>query len=145
MHRRPFLATAFAGLTTLGGCAGGAPGSSPTRTAAPDSIVASGAGAYPHEVHVDNALDREVTLTVVVDRRGTEIYREARTVAPATDAVVAGITVESLPRESRSLTVSATDASGDAASVDVSVSDCLGDVVFYFESGEGLQATYSIC
>lgn len=144
MRRRTFLVAAVGCAAGLGGCLGrqGSP-STPDRADGP--LVVSGEGEYPHEISVDNSRDREVTLTIALRRGGTTLYREAHAVAAGSTAVVAGITRESLPDGSRSVTVSATTAGGETTEVDVAVSGCLGDVVFYYESDGTLRSTYSIC
>ncbi len=123
---------------------------SPSKTNSPspsksDDLVVSGAGDYPHPIRIDNSLDHEVSLTITVAREGTQLYQESHTVTERSDVVVAGITKESLPEDSRPVSVTASDSSGNDTSVNVSVSDCLGNIVFYFEASETLESTYSIC
>lgn len=152
MHRRTYLATTIAAAASLGGCARLPAASVPSTpegdtsgTPASDPLVESGSGNYPHDVRVDNSLDRDVTLTVTVDRSDARVYRRSHAVAAGTEAVVAGVTAETLPRDDRSLTVTAVDSDGQSATVEVSVSDCLGNVVFYYDPDGALASTYSIC
>lgn len=144
MKRRAFLG-AVAGSAALGGCAGlpGSAGSTTDRTTT-DDLVPSGDGDYEHDIRVANDRDREITLTIEVDRGGERLYRETHTVAAGSDVVVAGFTEESLPEGERSVTVTATSDDGETASVDVSITGCLGNVVFTYGE-DGLEATYSIC
>lgn len=111
----------------------------------PNSLVVSGDGEYPHEIRVENMLDRDVTLTITVHREDTRMYQDKHTVTAQTDATVAGITKKSLPEDSRSVTVSGTDSEDDTASVNVLISECLGNIVFFYRSEEKLQVTHSIC
>ena len=90
-------------------------------------------------------LDRDVTLTITVHREDTRMYQDKHTVTAQTDATVAGITKKSLPEDSRSVTVSGTDSEDDTASVNVLISECLGNIVFFYRSEEKLQVTHSIC
>lgn len=111
-------------------------------------IVDDAAVDYPHEIVVANSLVEALALTVSVERDGTVLYREEHAVPAGADTTVAGITRENRPEGSRSLTVEAVeavDASGQSASVQVTVTDCLGDVVFSFGEQGDLQGTYSIC
>lgn len=144
MNRRTYLAATGAGLASLGGCLGLPASSSGTPTER-HPLVDSGAADYPHDIRVENSLDRDVTVTVTVDREGREVYRGSHAVAAGTDAVVAGITVETLPADARSMTVAAVDAAGRSAAVEVSVSGCLGNVVFFYGADGTLESTYSIC
>ncbi len=80
-----------------------------------------------------------------MDRGGTRLYQQSHTVAARTNEVVAGLTVESLPEDNDSVTVTATDAEGQTDSVSVSVSGCLGQIIFYYRDHTELDATYAIC
>lgn len=147
MRRRAFLVTTISGGFALSGCLSQNQPSSTTSTPTPidnASFIVSGDGEYPHNIRVENSLNRDVTLTIGVERDGTIIYQDTFTVDAQTTEVVAGITEESLPEDSRSVTVSATTSEGQAHS-EVSISDCLGDVYFLYESDGTLQSTYSIC
>jgi hypothetical protein len=146
MERRAYLAAVAGGTAASAGCA-----TLPrleTTTPAPvtdGSVVQSGEGDYRHRIIVDNSLQRAVTLTIAVEREDALLYRETHTVAAGTQRTVAGIDRESLPEGSRGLTVAATSSQEASAGVEVNVTDCLGSVVFYFDSAGELQATYSIC
>ena len=147
--KRRILLTAFGSVATVSmmGCLGGAEGpapESPSPSEAEDT-VRPGDDDYPHPIRVDNSLKREVILTITVAREGTQIYQESHTVAEGSDVVIAGITEVSLPEDSRSVSVTASESSGGDVTVDVSVSDCLGEIVFYFGTSESLEATYSTC
>ena len=148
MKRRILLgALGSASVVGLSGCLGGTedpPSDSPSSSEA-DDLVVSGSGDYPHPIRVDNSLEREVTLTITVAHEGAQIYQESHTVAERSDVVVAGITEVSLPENSRSVSVTASESSGNTASVNVSISDCLGEIVFYFGASGTLESTYSIC
>lgn len=115
---------------------------SPSET---DNLVVSGAGDYPHSIRIDNSLEHEVTLTITVAREDAQLYQESHTVTERSDVVVAGITEESLPEDSRPVSITARDSAGNDTSVNVSVSDCLGNIVFYFEASGTVESTYSIC
>lgn len=117
--------------------------SSPTSTP-PDEFVVAGSGEYPHEIQVSNARDEEITLTILVEREET-VYRADHTVAANGDSTVGGFTVESLPADSRLVTVTARDARGNSTSVEVSISGCLGDVVIIVGKDGTLDSTYSTC
>lgn len=129
-------------VVTLGGCST-LTDTSPTPTP-PDEIVVAGSGDYPHEIRVSNARDRAVSLTISVER-GETLYRADHTVAAKGDSVVAGFPVESLPEDSRLVTVRARDETGNSTSVQISISDCLGDVVIIVGQDGSLDSTYSIC
>ncbi len=123
---------------------------SPSETDSPspseaDNLVVSGPGDYPHSIRIDNSLEHEVTLTITVAREDAQLYQESHTVTERSDVVVAGITEESLPEDSRPVSITARDSSGNDTSVNVSVSDCLGNIVFYFEASGTVESTYSIC
>lgn len=123
------------------------PSQSPTagRPSETDPLVVSEAGDYPHAIRVENTLERDVTLNITVSRGGTQKYKESHTVAAQTDEVVAGLTEKSLPEDSRSVTVTATDSNDRSANVEVSVSDCLGNIVFFYGEDGALESTYSLC
>lgn len=143
MQRRTLLATAGGTAAALAGCLGSIGDRTPTP---PDSgLIQPGAGDYPHDIYVHNALDRDVTLTLAVDHLDQEIYRREHTVASDTGTVVAGITRETLPEGERRLAVTATLPSGQSSRVEVDVTDCLGSVDFSVDTDGGLQSTYSIC
>lgn len=142
MERRQFLTTAILGSIGLAGCSDRRNSTSPVPT---DELIVSGPGEYPHEIRIENSSDRRRTLTVTVERNGTRVYRDTHAAEPGFDGVVAGISAETLPRGSRRLTLTASDADGQESAVEVSVSDCLGDVVFYVTDDGSLESTYSIC
>lgn len=145
MKRRRFLVTAIASGTTLCGCLR-SPVTTPAETPRPtvtSSLVVS-EGDNPHDIKVGNWLDRDVTLTIVVDRESKRLYQNRHTVAAQTERAVAGITEPALPEDSRRITATATGPN-ESASVDVTVTECLGDILFSYRSGDGLQATYAIC
>lgn len=108
-------------------------------------LVTSGDGNYPHEIRVDNMVDRGVTVIITVNRDGSEVYNETHEIAAQTQRVVAGFTENSLPKDTRSVTVTATSGNGQSTDVDVSISDCLGDIVFFYRSNGKLESTYSTC
>ena len=147
--KRRILLTALGSVATasLTGCLGGGEGSTPESPSPSEAadIVRPGDGDYPHPIRVDNSLEREVILTISVAREGTQIYQESHTVAEGADVVVAGITEASLSEDSRSVSVTASESFSEDVTVDVSVSDCLGEIVFYFGTSESLEATYSSC
>lgn len=143
MKRRALLAGGGLAVGSLAGCLGLTGGGTPTPPGS--GLIQPGAGDYPHDIYVHNALDRDVTLTLAVDQLGTEIYRREHTVAADTGAVVAGITRETLPEGERQLAVTATLPSGQSSRVEVDVTDCLGSVDFSVDSDGGLRSTYSIC
>ena len=144
MNRRTFLAGAVGGAVTLSGCTTFT-GSNSTPTTVSGPLVSADGGAAPHAITVDNSLDRDVTLELVVERAGEAVYNDTTTVPAGTKRIVAGITVETLPADARSLTVRASNAEDGQASVDVSVSRCLGDVVFFYRGDGTLDSTYSTC
>lgn len=109
-----------------------------------EKLVTAGSADYPHEIVVSNGRVRDVSLTITV-ARGETLYRADHTVRASDEQVVAGFTVESLPEDSRSVTVRARDANGNTTSENVSVSECLGDVVFMVDRDGSLESTYSIC
>lgn len=143
MKRRTVLAVAAGAVVPAAGCLGSTGVGTPTRT--DDALVRSGPGDYPHDITVHNRFDREVTLTITVDRGGSRIYDETHAVAAESGAVVAGITRATLPEGDRRLTLTATAADGESSQVDVSVTDCLGSVDFTVDSTGGLSSAYSIC
>jgi hypothetical protein len=142
VKRRAILAAAETAVS-LAGCLGSIGEQTPELPGG--QLVQSGPGDYPHEIYVHNALDRDVTLRLTVDRVGTGICRRDHTVAPGAGAVVAGITRETLPEGERRLAVTATLPSGRSSRVDVDVTDCLGSVDFSIDSEGELRSTYSIC
>jgi len=142
VSRRSVVALALAAVLVTSGCAGFS--SSPRTTTPPDTIVVAGSGDYPHEIRVSNARDEAITLTVLVERDET-LYRADHTVAANSDSVVAGFSVESLPENSRLVTVTARDERDNSTSVEVSISGCLGDVVIIVGQDGTLDSTYSIC
>lgn len=84
-------------------------------------------------------------MTITVVRESTQIYQETHTVAEGSDIIVAGITEVSLPEDSRSVSITASEPTAGDAKADVSVSDCLGETIFYFGTSGSLEAIYSIC
>lgn len=149
MHRRTTIALALTTLFALGGCIGfpGANPTTPVSTPTPvdtTPLVDDGDVEYPHDIVVENSLAEGATLTITVEQTTHTLYRTTHTVPAGADATVAGITRVSLPEDERQLRISATDERGGSATVTVSVSDCLGDVIFFYDAGD-LQATYSIC
>jgi hypothetical protein len=156
MKRREFIVAAVAGGTALCGCIGNkesalmpsssdSPGtkttpSSPTET---DSLVVAGDGEYPHPIRVDNALARTVTLTLRVEHDGEQVYVGKHTVDSQTNTVVAGITKPSLQENSQSLTVVASETSGDTTSVTFPVSESLWHIRIYFGADGALNSTYA--
>lgn len=142
MRRPHYLLVALLLAATLSGCTAFTD-TEPTPTQ-PETLVVAGSGDYPHEIRVSNARDRDVSITIFVEHGDTR-YRADHTVAAMTDQVVAGFTVESLPEDSRSVTVRARDVSGNTTSETVSMSDCLGDIVIIVGQDGRLDSTYSIC
>jgi hypothetical protein len=84
-----------------------------------------------------------VTLTVGVERDGETVYQGEHTVNAQTDTVVAGLTKSSLPEGSRSVTVVASEASGETTSVTLPVPESLWHIRVYFESDGTLTSTYA--
>lgn len=144
MNRRTLLAGFVGGAVALSGCTTFT-GSRSTPTTVSGPLVTADGGAAPHAITVDNSLDRDVTLTVVVAREGEAVYNDTTTVTAGTKRIVAGITVATLPADARSMTVRADDDEDGQATVEVSVSDCLGDVVFFYRDDGTLDSTYSTC
>lgn len=150
MYRRTTVAVALATLFALSGCIGfpGANTATPASTPTPvetTPLVEAGDAEYPHDVVVDNSLDEDVTLTITVEQTTHVLYRRNHTVAAGADRTVAGITRVSLPEDERQLRISATNERGGSANVTVPVSNCLGDVIFFYDDAGALDATYSIC
>lgn len=86
-----------------------------------------------------------MTITLSVTRDDTSLYEQNYTVSARSERVVAGFTVETLPDDLRLVTIQATDSDRQPSSVNVSVSDCLGDVIFIYGADGSLESTYSIC
>lgn len=148
MRRRTFLLATLGGGVALSGCLQQRQPSSPTSTPTPTetgSLVVLGDGEYPHKISVENSLDRSLTMTLNVERAGTTVYEDTVTVEAQTAEVIASITEESLPRESRAVTVTGTTSAGQTAQSVVSIYECLGEVVFFTEADGTLHLTYSVC
>lgn len=153
MKTRRFIVAAVGGGIALSGCLSNRESASPsdssgtkTTPASPtetDSLVVAGDGDYPHPIRVDNTLNRTLTLTVGVERDGETVYQGEHTVDAQTDTVVAGLTKSSLPEGSRSVTVVASEASGETTSVTLPVSESLWHIRIYFESDGALTSTYA--
>jgi hypothetical protein len=94
---------------------------------------------------VESSFDQTVELTISVAHRGSVIYRTAHSIPPGADTTVAGITRTTLPEGERSLTITGTDERSQTTSVNVTVTECLGNVRFLYTDTGGLESTYSIC
>ena len=141
MQRRTVLAGV---LATLGGCASiDLSGEETPGSDAPP--VQAGPAEYPHAIIVENGLDRAVTLDLRVEREGSTIYDRSHEVRSSAEETVAGFTRVAFPPDRRYVTVRAATADGGSASVGVSVTDCLGDVVVSVSAGSGPRLTYSVC
>lgn len=140
VKRRSFVA-AVTGVA-FAGCA--SRDSTAATTTQSSSVVYAGPGSRSHDIRVDNSRDHEVDVTIVVTHDDADVYRDEHTVDAGVERVVAGFGKESGTPERPTVMVSASDSTDQTASVEVTVSECLGNVVFYYEDGE-LQATYSIC
>ncbi|NEU58784.1 hypothetical protein [Halorussus sp. MSC15.2] len=115
------------------------------KTTVSGSLVESGAGDYPHKIRIDNSLDHDVTVTVTVKRDSSKVYQETHTVAAQMSRTVAGITKTRLAGNDQSVTVIAKDTTGQSTEITASVSNCLGNIIFFFNSDEELNSTYAIC
>lgn len=137
--------TVLAGISAaLGGCSSlGLAGRETPGSDAPP--VQGGAADYPHAVRVENARDREVTLEVVVERDDTTLYQGTHQVMAGAGTTIAGFTRSTFPSDRQYVTVTARTASNQTASVGVSVTDCLGDVVISLSEDGELGMTYSAC
>lgn len=141
MQRRTVLAGIAA---VLGGCT--SLGLSSRETPGSDAPPVQGGSAdYPHELRVENPLDRAVTLDVTVERDDSTLYEGSHEVMAGAETTVAGFTRASFPAERRYVTVRVTTPGNETASVGVSVTDCLGDVVVTFADDGTPQMTYSVC
>lgn len=114
--------------------------SSPTETTA---LVVTGDGDYPHPIRVENTLNRSVSLIISVERDGMTVYQDEHTVDSQSEKVVASITKSSLPENSRSVTVTASEAKGRTTSVTVPISASVWYIRLYYGSNETLQSTYA--
>ena len=146
MNRRIYLTAVGTSVASLAGCAG--PGDSGrATTAAPvdTGLVASHPGPYPHDIRVENTRGRPVQLTLTVERDDALLYRKTHEVTPGSDAVIAGFVRETLPPDERTVRITVETADGATQHVEVSITDCLGNVVVFFDESGDLQLTYSIC
>lgn len=141
MNRRSVLVAA---ALTLPGCSTLA--WSETATPPPDDEpVVAGSGDFPHEIRVVNARERAASVTVSVERANAIIYEATHQVRAETTETVAGFTRTRFAPEHRYVTVEATTPGGGSASVGVSVTECLGDVVIRIAGGGSVDMSYSIC
>lgn len=108
-------------------------------------LVRAGAVDYAHDIRVDNSLDRRVSIGLSVEQDGSTLYEGHHEVEPGVETAVAGFTRESFPSDRQYVIVRAETDGGEAASVGVSVTDCLGNVVVAFDEDGAPWLTYSIC
>ena len=141
MQRRTVLAGV---LAALGGCASiDLSGEETPGSDAPP--VQAGPAEYPHAIIVENRLDRAVTVNLRVERDGTTIYDRSHEVRSGAEKTVAGFSRVAFQPDRRYVTVRAATPDGGSASVGVSVTDCLGDVVVTLKPGGTPKVTYSVC
>lgn len=141
MYRRTFLGTTTAVMGSFAGCSKFLP----PKTTDSDSLVESGSKNHPHEIQIDNSLDHDVIIIITVKRGNVKVYQEKHTVTAQTRSTVAGITEAELAGNDQSVTVIAEDATGQSTVVTTSVSNCLGNIIFFYDSDGKLESTYSIC
>jgi hypothetical protein len=156
MKRRRFIVTAVGTGPALSGCinrgqsssAHSPSDSSETKTSSSSptettSLVVAGDGNYPHPIRVENTLNRSVSLTIRAERDGMTVYQDEHTIDSESESVVASITKSSLPEDSRSVTVVASEANGQTTSVTVPISTSVWYIRIYYGSNETLRSTYA--
>lgn len=108
-------------------------------------LVSASPGDYPHVVRADNSLDRAVSITLTVREGDSTMYEGRHEVGAENAGVLVGFTRETFPPERQYVTVTATTDDGGTASVGVSITACLGNVVVTFTDDGEPSITYSIC
>ncbi|WP_135819906.1 hypothetical protein [Halostella litorea] len=126
-------------LMTVAGCASQSP-----RPAESGPLVVVENGDHEHGITVENERNASQTLRITVQRGEKMVYNRTHSIEPDSREQVAGIVNESVSYPS-TVNVTATSSDGQSASVNKSLSGCLGDYYVTTRGESGLEMTYTIC